>query len=44
MKRSAAAALLLSFLAIPAFGKTHKEEYSVSCTVLWSAVKDVLRN
>jgi hypothetical protein len=44
MKRFIALALLLSFVAFPSLGKTHKEEYSVSCAVLWSAVKDVLRN
>jgi len=37
--------MLLSLLvATPSFCKTHKEQYTVSCTVLWSAVKDTLRN
>jgi len=44
MKRFAAGALLLLLVAVPSFSKTHKEPYSVSCSVLWSAVKDVLRN
>jgi hypothetical protein len=44
MKRYAALAGLLCLVASPAFCKTHKENYSVSCTVLWPAVKDVLRN
>lgn len=44
MKRCAAVALLLCLTASPAFCKTHKENYAVSCAVLWPAVKDVLRN
>ncbi len=44
MKRSAVAVLLLSIVAVPSFAKTHKDEYSVSCTVLWAAVRDTLRN
>jgi hypothetical protein len=31
-------------LAAPAFGKQHKETFNVPCSVLWSAVKDVLKN
>jgi hypothetical protein len=38
------AVLLLSIVAVPSFAKTHKDEYSISCTVLWAAVKDTLRN
>jgi hypothetical protein len=44
MKRSAVVILFLSIVALPSFAKTHKDEYSVSCTVLWAAVKDTLRN
>jgi hypothetical protein len=44
MKRFAVVALMLISLAGPAFGKTHKEMYTVSCTELWPAVKDTLRN
>jgi hypothetical protein len=44
MRRFAMAVLLLSIVAVPAFAKTHKDDYSVSCTVLWAAVKDTLRN
>jgi hypothetical protein len=44
MKRSAVVFLFLSIVAVPSFAKTHKDEYSVSCTVLWAAVKDTLRN
>jgi hypothetical protein len=44
MRRFAVVALLLSIVAVPSFAKTHKDEYSVSCTVLWAAVKDTLRN
>lgn len=43
MKRFFLAVLLLA-LAVPAFGKTHKDMYDVSCTTLWPAVKDTLRN
>jgi hypothetical protein len=44
MRRFAVVVLLLSVVAVPSFAKTHKDEYSVSCTVLWAAVKDTLRN
>ena len=43
MRRFVVVGLLLA-VAAPAFGKTHKENYTVSCTVLWPAVKDTLRN
>jgi hypothetical protein len=35
--------LLLAF-TVPSFAKTHKENYAVSCSTLWTAVKDALRN
>jgi len=44
MKRFIAMAILFSLMAVPSFCKTHKEMYQVSCNVLWSAVKDTLRN
>jgi hypothetical protein len=44
MKRFAVVALLLFLVAMPSFCKTHKEKYSVSCSVLWPAVKDAIRN
>ena len=44
MRRFAAAILVLLFVAGPTFAKTHRENYSVSCAVLWPAVKDSLRN
>jgi hypothetical protein len=44
MKRFAAVGLILLIVAGSAFAKTHKENYSVSCSVLWPAVKDALRN
>ena len=44
MKRFIAVAVLLSLTAVPSFCKTHKEMYQVSCNVLWSAVRDTLRN
>jgi hypothetical protein len=44
MKRFASVALLLLLVATPSFCKTHKDSYPVSCSVLWPAVKDTLRN
>jgi hypothetical protein len=44
MKRFTVVALLLFPFALPTFAKTHKEVYQVSCSVLWPAVKDALRN
>jgi hypothetical protein len=44
MKRLMTAVLVLLIAASPSFAKTHKDEYTVSCNVLWSAVKDTLRN
>jgi len=35
---------MLLVVAGPSFAKTHKKMYSVSCGVLWPAVKDTLRN
>jgi hypothetical protein len=48
MKRLATAALALTLnlliFGAPSFAKTHKDMYSVPCSVLWGAVKDTLRN
>ncbi len=44
MRRFVVVALLLLTAAGPAFAKTHKDMYSVQCSVLWPAVKDTLRN
>jgi hypothetical protein len=44
MRRFVVVALMLLIVAGPAFAKTHKDDYSVSCTTLWAAVKDTLRN
>jgi hypothetical protein len=44
MKRIVVAGLMLFIVAGPSFAKTHQDTYPVSCTVLWSAVKDTLRN
>ncbi len=44
MKRIIALALMLLIAANPSFAKNRKDMYSVSCSVLWSAVKDTLRN
>lgn len=37
-------ALMSLILAMPAFGKTHKDAYPVPCSELWAAVKDPLSN
>lgn len=37
-------ALTVLMVVGSSFAKTHKDLYSVPCTTLWSAVKDVLRN
>ena len=44
MKRFLVVALLWCTAAGPAFAKTHKDMYTVQCSVLWPAVKDTLRN
>lgn len=44
MRRVAVAVLMLFIVAVPSFAKTHKDMYSVQCSVLWPAVKDTLRN
>ena len=43
MKKVLVITLLLS-LGLPAFASTHKNTYSMPCSVLWSALKDTLRN
>ena len=44
MMKTSVVALLLLALAVPAFGKTHKDSFDVPCNQLWAAVKDTLRN
>ena len=44
MKRFVVVSILMLSVAMPSFCKTHKDMYSVSCSVLWPAVKDALRN
>jgi hypothetical protein len=44
MKRLGTALFMLLMVVEPSFAKMHKDMYSVSCTTLWSAVKDTLRN
>jgi len=44
MRRFAVVTLMLLIGTGPSFAKTHKDMYSVSCSVLWPAVKDALRN
>jgi hypothetical protein len=43
MKRFVLMVTLLA-LAVPGFASTHKDMYNVSCSALWSALKDTLRN
>jgi hypothetical protein len=43
MKPTLTVAVLMSFaLALPAFGRTYKSAYPVSCSEVWAAVKDTL--
>ena len=44
MLKSIAVAMTIFAVVIPAFGKTHSDIYPVSCSELWPAVKDTLRN
>jgi hypothetical protein len=44
MLKSAAAAFLLSTIALPVFSKTHKVPYPNACSEVWAAVKDTLGN
>jgi len=44
MRRFGVVVLLSLTAAGPAFAKTHKDVYTVQCSVLWPAVKDTLRN
>lgn len=43
MNRILIAVIILAFVT-PAYGKTHKDEFSVPCSTLWPAVKDTVRN
>ncbi|MGB0065589.1 MAG: hypothetical protein WBP85_14195 [Terracidiphilus sp.] len=36
--------VLVTVFAVPAVASTHKEDFDVSCPVLWQAVRDVVRN
>jgi hypothetical protein len=38
------AVILMTFCALPAMAKTHKDDYSIPCATLWKAVHDVVRN
>ena len=44
MMRSLVATLISLAFALPAFGKTHNNTYSVPCSQLWDAVQDTIRN
>ncbi len=44
MMKFAVVALMSLTLAVPAFGKAHKDTYPVPCSQLWAAVKDTLKN
>jgi hypothetical protein len=43
MGKTFLAALLLTLISVPAFAKS-KDDYPVSCDVVWTAVKDTLSN
>jgi hypothetical protein len=43
MKRIFVLFLMFAF-ALPTYASTHKEQFNVSCKVLWAAVKDTLKN
>ncbi|HUI84817.1 MAG TPA: hypothetical protein VL240_11360 [Candidatus Binatia bacterium] len=44
MMRSAVVALISLIVAVPAFGKTHNDTYSVPCSQLWDAVQETVKN
>ncbi len=44
MRRFVVVALMLLIVVGPSFAKTRKDMYSVSCSVLWPAVKGALGN
>ena len=44
MKRFIVVAMLLLLAAVPSFCKTHSDTYQMSCSALWPAVKDAVRN
>ena len=44
MKRSLFLLLLIAMMTPPLFGKAHKETYTMTCSALWPAVKDTVRN
>jgi hypothetical protein len=44
MMRTKLVVLMSLALALPAFGKTYKNSYTMSCNDLWGAVKDTLGN
>ncbi len=44
MMRFVVVAFMLLTIVMPAFGGAHKDNYPVSCSQLWSAVKDTLGN
>ena len=43
-EKKIAVLVLLLFFALPALGRTTKTTYSVPCSDLWSAVKEVVNN
>lgn len=44
MLRSVVVALTLVLAAMPALGKTHNDTYQGSCSELWNAVQDTIKN
>jgi len=44
MMRTGLTVLVALFLVIPAYGKSKRDVYPLSCDVLWTAVKTTLEN
>ncbi len=44
MKKCVLLALISLIAVVPSFGKVHKDDYQVSCTELWTAVQDTIKN
>ena len=44
MRKAITVALLSLAVAVPAFGKTHKDAFPVPCNQLWDAVQDTIKN
>ena len=42
--RNSVVLALLFLVALPAFGKLHRDSFPVPCTTLWEAVQDTIKN